>query len=299
MLDRGIMAMRILYAGNEPHYLDTLAKHGQVVGAVCQPQSPEDEKIWGSTHARCQQQDDCRIFEPQRFVGALLDDMAFDILFVSGFHYRIPQSILQQARYAAINLHQSLLPAYRGRHPLNWAMVNGEKETGVTLHHMNERFDDGDIIVQEPVAIDPNEGVWAIFQRLVATGNGLIGRMFGRLDFTGHPQDLAKSSYHPPRSPEDGRIDWNLPARTIHNLIRAVSQPYPGAFFEYSGQSIIIEQSSVLDDISISGQPVGVPQFINGRCLVKTGSGFLWVRQLRNQDHWMTLSLRPSVGGIK
>ncbi len=301
LMDDAAMDKAILYVGNEPHYLDTMLQQGRVVAAVCEPQSADDEKIWGSTFSRCRKLD-CPVIEPQRFLHAPLDEPAFDIMFVAGFGYRIPEPILRQARIAAVNLHQSLLPAYRGRHPVNWAIVNGEEKIGVTLHHMNEWFDDGAIILQRSVAIDPNEGVFTILQRLVATGNTLIKEMFAVMEsdkFKGRPQDQTKASHYPVRRPEDGMIDWSRPTAAIHNLIRAVSWPYPGAGFKLNGLNIIIEESTIFDDAVTNEDRAGSIRFVDGRCLIKTGSGFLWVRKLRNQDHWALLRQHSSAGGMK
>ncbi len=155
---------------------------------------------------------------------------------IFSFYYRrmLGPALLAIPTRGAYNLHGSLLPKYRGRAPVNWAVLRGEPETGMSLHRMVEKPDAGALVDQERVPILPNDTAQVVFQRLVCAGEALLLRALPRMLAGAHaetPLDLAAGSYFGRRRPEDGRIDWAGSAWQIHNLIRAVAPPFPGAFF--------------------------------------------------------------------
>jgi methionyl-tRNA formyltransferase len=158
-----------------------------------------------------------------------------DLIF--SFYYRsmLPMSVLRQARLGAFNMHGSLLPKYRGRAPLNWAILKGERETGVTLHEMVEKPDAGRIVDQQAVPIGPDDTALEVFRRMTDVVEPVLKRSLPAI-VKGHvrfkPNDLSRGSYYGRRRPEDGRIDWSRSAQEIHNLVRAVAPPFPGAFDE-------------------------------------------------------------------
>lgn len=159
--------------------------------------------------------------------------MAPDYIF--SFYYRalLNDSILSSARLGAFNLHGSLLPKYRGRAPLNWVLVNGETETGVTLHRMVKRADAGDIVAQQRVAIDEQDNALTLHRKLVACATQLLEGALPavkRGDIVTTPQNECEATVVGRRTPEDGRIKWEQPAHTVNNLVRAVTYPWPGAF---------------------------------------------------------------------
>jgi methionyl-tRNA formyltransferase len=157
--------------------------------------------------------------------------------FIFSFYYRsmLPLALLKMARRGAFNMHGSLLPKYRGRAPLNWAVLKGETETGATLHEMVEKPDAGRIVDQEAVPIGPDDTAVEVFARVTDAAEAVLRRSIGNL-VSGkaelRPNDLFKGSYYGRRTPEDGRIDWSKSAAEIHNLVRAVAPPFPGAFAE-------------------------------------------------------------------
>ncbi|MCK9363360.1 MAG: formyltransferase [Syntrophales bacterium] len=162
-------------------------------------------------------------------IAALAPEMIFS------FYYRfmLPDEILVIPTWGAYNLHGSLLPKYRGRAPVNWVLVNGEKQTGVTLHHLGHKPDAGDIVGQRVVPIAFEDTALALFGKLCAAAGGLLDELLPLMKIGKAPrikQDLAKGSYFGGRRPDDGRICWSWPAERIYNLIRAVTDPYPGAF---------------------------------------------------------------------
>jgi methionyl-tRNA formyltransferase len=157
--------------------------------------------------------------------------------FIFSFYYRkmLPLALLKMARRGAFNMHGSLLPKYRGRAPLNWAILKGETETGVTLHEMVEKPDAGGIVDQQAIPIGPDETAVEVFAKLTDAAEMILRRSIGNL-ISGkiklRANDLSKGSYCGRRTPEDGRIDWSRSAAEIHNLVRAVAPPFPGAFTE-------------------------------------------------------------------
>ncbi len=166
-----------------------------------------------------------------------------DILF--SFYYRnmIREAILDIPRLGAFNMHGSLLPRYRGRVPINWAVLHGEQRTGVTLHHMVKRADAGDIVDQEAVPIGPEDTAQDVFRKAVNAARLVLERQLDGLLTNTAPrrkQDESQATYFGGRKPEDGRIEWTETAENIHNLIRAVTHPYPGAFTMVGGEKLFI-----------------------------------------------------------
>jgi methionyl-tRNA formyltransferase len=155
--------------------------------------------------------------------------------FIFSFYYRrmLPAALVKLARRGAFNMHGSLLPKYRGRAPVNWAVLKGETETGATLHAMVEKPDAGGIVDQQAVPIGPDETAGEVFAKVTDAAETVLRRSIGKLlegKATLRGQDLASGSYFGGRRPEDGRIDWSRSALEVHNLVRAVAPPYPGAF---------------------------------------------------------------------
>ena len=166
-----------------------------------------------------------------------------DWLFSFYYRHMLGEQLLQIPRRGALNLHGSLLPKYRGRVPINWAIVHGETKTGASLHYMVAKPDAGNLVDQEAVPILPNDTAHQVFQKVTCAAETVLIRAVPKL-LTGAAQDsplkLEHGSYFGGRKPEDGRIMWQRSAQEIHNLIRAVAPPYPGAFFEQDGRRISI-----------------------------------------------------------
>lgn len=169
-----------------------------------------------------------------------------DFLFSFYYRHMLKPELLALAPRGAYNMHGSLLPKYRGRVPVNWAVLHGEHETGATLHEMTAKADAGRIVAQSPVPILPDDTAFEVFNKVtVAAEIALAGALPGLLAGTAphRAQDLAQGAYFGGRGPADGRIDWARPAASIHNLIRAVAPPYPGAFFDLRGERLVVTRS--------------------------------------------------------
>lgn len=201
-----------------------------------------------------------------------------DVIF--SFYYRqiIDMKILDLAPLGAFNMHGSLLPKYRGRACVNWCVLNGEKETGVTLHRMTKYADRGNIIAQEAVRIGENETSHEVFQKIIpAAGRVLSGSLDNILsgNAEGTPQNESEATKFGRRRPEDGLIDWSKSAREIHNLVRAVAKPFPGAFFYHDGRKIMIWKTRIISDIEKVNSPA---------IMIKTHDGILEVLEWEISD---------------
>ncbi len=207
------------------------------------------------------------------------------------FFYRdlLPDELLRIAPLGGFNLHASLLPKYRGRAPVNWMIINGEHEAGVTLHHMVARADAGDIVAQRVVEIAEDDTALTLYRKLVPLGAALI-REYHPLIVAGRAprrvQDLAAGSYFGRRRPEDGRIDWNWPARRIFNLVRGVTHPYPGAFCFIGGRKLMLWEARVAHDSGTRGESgrvihkggqAGMPVPLGGAIEVAAGEGSILI----------------------
>jgi methionyl-tRNA formyltransferase len=201
---------------------------------------------------------------------------------IFSFYYRqmLSGEILGIPHKGAYNLHGSLLPAYRGRCPVNWALVRGETRTGVTLHHMVIKADAGDIVGQRVVPIEPTDTAVILYGKLCIAAGKLLDELLPQMKAGTAPrirQDLSKGSYFGGRKPEDGRIDWRWPAERIYNLIRAVTAPYPGAFCVLpDGSQLLLWWAT--PEMTNADTAAGIPgqvRVYDSRVLVRTGSGAL------------------------
>ncbi|HEV8518612.1 MAG TPA: formyltransferase [Burkholderiales bacterium] len=184
-----------------------------------------------------------------------------DFLFSFYYRYLLKPPLLAIAKQGALNMHGSLLPKYRGRVPVNWAVINGETETGATLHYMTEKPDAGDIVDQHAVPIGPEDTAFDVFHRVTEAAAIVLTRALPRLvagTAPRKPQNLALGSYFGARRPEDGSIDWRLSATRIHNLVRGVAPPYPGAYTELGGSTLRILRTRVEPAQTASGRAPGL-----------------------------------------
>lgn len=179
--------------------------------------------------------------------------------FIFSFYYRhmLPPGLLALAPRGAYNLHGSLLPRYRGRVPVNWAVLHGETETGATLHEMTGKPDAGAIIGQTMVPILPDDTAFEVFGKLTVASEQTLWQALPALIAGAAPRlpnDLAQGSYFGARKPEDGRIDWMRPAREVYNLHRAVAPPYPGAWTVLDGRTLVLGRARMAIG-KFDGQP--------------------------------------------
>ncbi|MBN2299492.1 MAG: formyltransferase [Deltaproteobacteria bacterium] len=173
-----------------------------------------------------------------------------DIIFSFYYRHMISMEILRIPVLGGYNLHGSYLPAYRGRCPVNWVIIKGERDTGVTLHEMVEKPDAGPIVARRKVEIAEDDTALTLFKKLDEATRALLKEILPEIksgNISKIPQDLSAGSYFSGRRPEDGRISWDSPAREIYNLIRGVTRPYPGAF-AFAGENKVLFWSAAYTD---------------------------------------------------
>lgn len=217
--------------------IEALLRNGIEIEAVFTHKDDPNENVWFSSVAALAAAHKIPVFAPDNINHPLwverIKAYKPDIIF--SFYYRnmLKADILGIPKAGCLNLHGSLLPAYRGRCPINWVLVNGEKETGVTLHYMTPKADDGDIVAQYKIPIDDKDNARTLFDKAVEAASLMLDDVLpdivkGTAKKT--PQDSSKASYFGGRKPADGEIKWHSDASAVRNLVRAVTQPYPGAF---------------------------------------------------------------------
>jgi methionyl-tRNA formyltransferase len=179
-----------------------------------------------------------------------------DVLLSCYFRQILGRELLAIPTKGAYNMHGSLLPRFRGRAPVNWVLVQGERVTGVTLHHMDEKPDRGDIVGQITIPIDDEDTALTLHRKCARAAGELLRELWPRIEAGTAPripQDPARASYYGRRRPEDGRIEWGRTARECWNLVRAVTHPYPGAFTHASGRKLYVWKAAVLDEAARTG----------------------------------------------
>ena len=234
--------------------LEVLLRCGVDVPLVVTHDDSPGETIWFESVARTAAQRGIPVITPrdpnpaevlERIRGCRPD-------FLFSFYYRsmLKAPLLALAPRGALNMHGSLLPKYRGRVPINWAIIHGERETGATLHYMTEKPDAGDIVAQTPVPILPDDTAKDVFDQVTLAAAAMLERVLPTLVDGTAPriaQNLRHGSYFGGRRPEDGIIDWSRDATSIHNLVRAVAPPYPGARTTLGGHPARILRTHVLE----------------------------------------------------
>ena len=238
---------------------------------------------------------DLKIFQPEKFntqaFRQVLEDIRLDLIVVVAYGKIFRPKSLAIPRLGCVNLHPSLLPKYRGVAPVNWALINGERETGVTTFFMDEGVDTGDIILSRHTAIGEEETAGQLLARLAVVGADLLAEtcdLIARGEAGRAKQDDSLASYAPKFSKEDGKIRWGGPAGVVHNHMRGVT-PWPGAFTWFRDQQVKIIQSGLSE--RGSGGPGEVIEVDSSHgLLVSCGSGALWLRTLQAEG-------RKPIGG--
>jgi len=206
--------------------------------------------------------------------------LAPDVMVIWSYSMILPKSVIDVPRRGCVNLHGGLLPHYRGPHVMQWAIINGETETGVTLHYVDAGIDTGPVIAEERFPIEPEDDAFVVRGKLREAGTRLLRTWWPAIaDGTAPraPQDESRAKYYPLRTPEDGRIDWTAPAATIHNLVRALAPPWPGAFTRLGAEKLVLRRVAVLAGEGASARP-GIVGSVDGRgARVGTGRGDLLI----------------------
>jgi len=246
--------------------IKTLLARGIDIKLVISHEDSATETIWfESVAALCEERGIPRITPENPNTPDVIEQIAAIAPdFIFSFYYRnmLSNEVLALAKRGAYNLHGSLLPKYRGRVPVNWAVLHGETETGATLHEMTVKPDAGAIIGQTAVPILPDDTAFEVFAKLTVAAEQTLWKVLPALiagNASHLPNDLSKGSYFGGRKPEDGRIDWSQSAQQVYNLHRAVAPPYPGAFTDINGKRFVIEKARLINH-SATKVPANLPQ---------------------------------------
>jgi|GEM_PF-3590 len=217
--------------------IEALLRNGFEIAAVFTHRDDPHENIWFESVAELAASRNIPVFAPEDINHPLwvkrIKKLNPDIIFSFYYRHLIKPALLDIPPAGCLNLHGSLLPKYRGRCPINWVLVNGEKETGVTLHYMTARPDDGYIVGQRKIIITPEDTARSLHKKTAEAAAILLHEILpGIKNGTAPriPQDNLQATYYGGRRPEDGQINWNGSAGEVRNLVRAVTRPYPGAF---------------------------------------------------------------------
>lgn len=232
--------------------LKALLGAGIQIDLVITHQDDPNENVWFGSVAKLCEEKQIPYITPNanQLTGLVpqIQKLAPDYLFSFYYRHMIPAELLACAKIGALNMHGSLLPKFRGRAPVNWAILHGATETGATLHMMEIKPDAGDIVGQSAVSIGPNETATDVFAKVSQAAITVMHQVLPEL-VQGHipkkPNNLAQGSYFGGRKPADGEILWHQTAQQVHNLVRAVAPPYPGAFTDWQGQRKIVARTSL------------------------------------------------------
>jgi len=282
--------LRIIFMGTPDFACPTLTKlieRGEdVIAVVTQPDRPKGRgqklvpppvKVIAEEHGIPVLQP-LKVRAPEVIDG--IRELNPDLIVVVAFGQILPQSLLDIPKHGCINIHASLLPRYRGAAPLNWCLINGETETGITTMQMDAGLDTGDMLVKRAIPIGPDEDAQSLHDRLSLLGAETINETLDRLlaeTLTHEKQDDSLTCYAPMLKKEDGLIDWNREPQQIKNLVRGFT-PWPGAYTSLDGKTLKLYKVSVTEG---NGKPGEVITAGKDGIIVACGSGSLRIEELQ------------------
>ena len=288
--------MRVIFMGTPDFAVGTLeaiveAGH-EVVLAVTQPDKPKGRgrEVQLTPVKECALKHGIEVFQPVKVRETAnikyLRKFNPDIIVVAAFGQLLPKSILDMPKYCCINVHASLLPKYRGAAPIQWAVINGDEFTGVTIMRMDEGLDTGDMIAKATVRVESDETGGRLFDKLSGIGAKLCVETMkmieeGRAEFT--PQNSEEATHTSMISKELGYIDWTKPAESIERLIRGLN-PWPSAYTKFEGKTLKIWSADVEEDAAGRPSPETFGQVVRvgkDAFSVQTGKGLLTIRELQ------------------
>lgn len=271
--------MRVVFMGTPDFAVPTLdalaASEHEVICVVAQPDRPKGrgKKMQSPDTVVRARELGIPVRQPKAIKRGpfpeWMEQCGADIAVVVAYGRILTDRLLQAPRLGCINVHASLLPAYRGAAPIHWAVINGEEETGVMTMQMDAGLDTGDILLSARTDIGPHETAGELWERLSGMGAQLLIETLDRLDsLTPQPQDHASATHAPLMDKSLGRIDWNETAQQIHNRVRGTF-PWPGAHTVFRGQPFKIHQTRLIEGSGSPGQVMESPK----RLVVGCGTG--------------------------
>ncbi len=283
--------MKIVFMGT-PDYaataLEAILQAGyEVTGVVCQPDKPKGRSgaLAACPVKECALKYNLPVFQPERIkrpeAVAELKKFPADVFVVAAFGQILSEEILTMPKYGCINIHASLLPKYRGAAPIQWCIVDGEKETGVTIMQMDAGIDTGDILFTKKVAITEEETGGSLFDKLSQAGAELIVEALPKIEageVSPVKQDETQSNYARMLKKEDGQINWNRPAEEIGRQVRGMD-PWPSAYTYYKGKQFKIWKAEAVAGGTEGLQPGTIAQIEKQGIWIACGSGMLQVTE--------------------
>lgn len=285
--------MRIIFMGTPDFSVPTLealvASEYEVAAVVTQPDKPKGrgKEIHMSPVKECALKHNIPVYQPVRARDeAFVEEMRTlkpDAMVVIAFGQILPKSLLDLPKYGCVNIHASLLPKYRGAAPIQWAVINGDEETGITTMMMDVEMDTGDMLEKTVVKLNPDETGGSLFDRLSLLGGDLILSTLSKLEkgeITPQPQDHAQATYVKKISKSMGDIDWTMDAVSIERLVRGLN-PWPSAFTRWNGKMLKIWEAKVLPDLETKAPCGSVISASDEGLKIQTGNGVLCVTSLQ------------------
>ncbi|RKY47657.1 MAG: methionyl-tRNA formyltransferase [Candidatus Neomarinimicrobiota bacterium] len=285
--------MKVVFMGTPDFAVPSLREIGksnhQIISVVTGPDRPRGrgQKLSKTPVKEAAEKLNLTILQPEKLdspeFSKQIEKLEPDIFVVVAFRI-LPESLLQIPRKGAINLHASLLPRYRGAAPINWAIINGERETGITIFQIKPEVDTGEILYQEKIEIKEDDTAGSLHDKLSRIGAKALVRvldMIERGEVKPIPQNEKLATYAPKIKPEMGRIDWSKEAKNIKNLIHGLS-PVPGAFSFFKNKRVRFLKANI-EDTGTSYSP-GTIVYLDKKCMkIQTGRGLLLPSMLQTE----------------
>ena len=268
--------MRTVYLGHNPGYVSACYEETELTAVFWHSSEGNIAKRTEIMLDYCRKKRIITVHHSKlnREIEQMISSIEPDLIVVGEYHFLLKKKIIDIPRLGAINMHGAPLPRYRGAHPINWMIINGETEGAVTCHYITEGLDNGDIIGQYTFPILDTETAYDVRPKIEAAGQRLLVDVLRRFKAEGKvvgvPQDESKAFYTPPRKPEDGLIDWNVPPKRVYDFVRALTKPYPGAFAWIDDKKVYLWRVELPSGESISNDDYVTP----GTVLKKWKGGF-------------------------
>lgn len=273
---------KVIFFGNNSSILNCLIKNSDVQSVFCQPLDKnnkgivEIKEIVDKYSISLHQPEKKELYNYINYIKNLNPDL----IVVCGYKYIIPGKIFNIPKFRTINIHPSYLPSYRGQHVVNWAIVNGETETGVTIHFIDKGIDTGDIIFQKKIPILLEDSASTLHDRIYRVACELLESVLNNISsgktLQATKQDDSKASYFRPRNPEDGLIDWSKQGIEIYNLIRALVKPWPGAYSYIKAKKVIF-WNAIFETGSYGFSPGTIIDNLDSKLVISVKGGKLSV----------------------
>lgn len=270
--------MKIVFFGlnqyGEAHLMELIDKRYNVILVVV-PQQNRTKKIYSIC-----KKENIPLFSYDGKKNKLINQLKEikpELIVVASFPYILPKEIINLPKFGAINIHPSLLPKYRGAHPVQWAIINDERHTGVTIHYLSEKIDAGDIIYQQAVTVINEDNILSLLSKIITIGKQLMVKTILKIEqenkkIKGKKQKIYKQQYFPKRQPEDSHIDWKKNSREIFNLIRSSQGVYSAYFNNEKGRKINVLKSY------LSNRKGKVLAKIDGYYLITSDDGVIMIK---------------------